>query len=188
MKVAVLCEKSRRVASAFEALGHDAVSCDILPAEQPGNHIQGDIRDYDWHDYDLVIAHPPCTYLCNAGVRWLHRYPDRWKQLQIAAEFFRWCLGLPCKRLVVENPIPSSYALKQIGLHYDQIIQPYHYGDAARKATCLWLKGVPPLMAEFSGREGYLHNVLQEHGDRAANRSRTYPGIARAMAEQWGRI
>lgn len=188
MKVLVACEKSRRVASAFEELGHYAVSCDILPAEEEGNHIQDDVLKHLDNGWDLMIAHPDCTYLANSGVRWLHERPERWRKLEEAANFFKALLyaeNIPL--IAVENPIPHKYALERIGRKYDQIVQPWWFGEGETKATCLWLKGLPPLIATVI-HPGRYHRIWREapSEERKANRSRTYEGVAGAMAQQWG--
>ena len=187
MKVIVICEYSGRVRDAFRKRGHDAVSCDLLASEQPGPHIQGDCRDIDMSIYDLAICHPPCTYLCNSGVRWLKNNPERWAAMEEAARFFKWCLDLPVPKVAVENPIMHKYAVELIGRRQDQVIQPWQHGHGETKATCLWLKGLPPLRATsvVAGREAKVHR-MSPGPDRWKERSRTYEGIAEAMAEQWG--
>ena len=190
MRVLVACEFSGIVRDAFASRGHDAWSCDYLPTEREGNHIQGDVRDILEEGWDLMIAHPPCTYLANSGVRWLHERPERWEKLEEAAEFFRTLLNAPIKRICVENPIPHKYAIELIGRKYDQIIQPYQFGEPYSKATCLWLKNLPPLKPTKILTRGIEQKVWKEPPslERWKNRSRTYPGIAKAMAEQWGNL
>jgi len=187
MRVLVACEFSGRVRDAFLARGHDAVSCDLLPTESPGPHIQGDVREILAEGWDLMIAHPPCTYLCNSGVSWLYRRPGRWEKMREAALFFRQLLEAPIPRICVENPIMHKYAVEIIGRRQDQVIQPWMFGHGETKATCLWLKNLPPLRPTniVEGREQRLHR-LPPSPDRWKERSRTYPGVARAMAEQWG--
>ena len=143
--ILIACEKSRRVASAFEKLGHHAVSCDILPAEQEGEHIQDDVLKHLDDGWDMMIAHPDCTYLANSGVHWLSRQPGRFGAMVRSAIFFKTLLDTDIPLIVIENPIPHRYALEIIGKKYDQIVQPYRFGEDASKATCLWLKGLPPL-------------------------------------------
>lgn len=192
MRVLVACEYSGTVRDAFAALGHYAMSCDILPTDVAGNHYQGDIRDVlDWN-WDLMIAHPPCTYLSNAGARFL--YPkgvlneDRLKLGLEAKEFFMTLLNAPIPKICVENPIPTRiYGLPQ----YSQVIQPYEHGHPFQKKTCLWLKGLPPLMATNIVSHGestkVAGNWFNKGGkDRQKNRAKTFDGIARAMADQWG--
>lgn len=188
MKVLVACEKSRRVAHAFELLGHEAWSCDILPAEQPGNHIQDDVLNHLTDGWALMIAHPDCTYLCNSGVRWLHERPERWELLKQAANFFNALLNAPIPLIAVENPIQHKYARDLIRI-YDQIIQPYQFGEPETKATCLWLKGLPKLTPTKLVMPLYQSVHMEAPGpERHTNRSRTFKGIADAMANQWGGI
>ena len=188
MKILVACEYSGTVRDAFTAKGHEAWSCDILPSDTPGNHYQGDVRDILCSDWDMLIAHPPCTRLCNSGVCWLEKR-NLWDDMRKGAEFFRLFLDAPIPMIAVENPIPHKYALEIIGRKYDQVIQPWFFGHGETKATCLWLKGLPPLMSTVidQGREQRLHK-LPPSPDRAKLRSKTYDGIAKAMAEQWGQM
>lgn len=187
VRVLVACEFSGIVRDAFIARGHQAISCDLLPSERPGLHYQGDVFALWREEFDLVIAHPPCTYLANSGVRWLRTKPDRIQVMKEAAKFFRLLLHWPCKRIAVENPIPHKYALEIIGRKYDQIVQPWMFGHGETKATCLWLKGLPKLTPTniVDGRHGRVWREAPSP-DRWKNRSRTYSGIAVAMAEQWG--
>jgi len=188
VKVLVACEYSGIVRDAFILRGHDATSCDLLPSESPmGRHVQGDVRPLLAERWDLIIAHPPCTFLTNAGVRWLDRDIERWKQLYEACEFFRLFLDHPCPRIAVENPIPHKYAVGWLGRKHDQLIQPWQFGHGETKAVCLWLKGLPPLVSTdvVDGREPRVHR-MPPSADRAKERSRFFPGIADAMAEQWG--
>lgn len=186
MRVLVACEFSGIVRTAFEEAGHEAWSCDLLPTEKPGNHHKGDVRDLLGDRWDLIIAHPPCTYLCNSGVRWLHEKLGRWEKLDAAAEFFRLFLRANCPRVAVENPIPHKYAVERIGRSYDQIIHPWQFGHGETKATCLWLRGLLPLVPTniVEGREARVHQMAPGP-DRSKERSRFYPGIAQAMADQW---
>jgi site-specific DNA-cytosine methylase len=180
MKIAVLCEFSGTVRDAFIKRGHDAISCDMLPTEAPGPHIVGDCRDQDWSDYDLVIAHPPCTHLAISGARW---FKDKQKEQAEALEFVRYLMDLPVQRIAIENPISiiSSKIRKP-----DQIIHPWQFGHGETKATCLWLKGLPLLVPTnvVGGRENNVHR-MPPTADRWKLRSLTYQGIADAMAEQW---
>jgi hypothetical protein len=187
MRVGILCEFSGRVRDAFIRHGHEAISCDILPTETPGPHLQGNCRAFDWSGYDLLICHPPCTYLANSGVRWLKTQPGRWEAMEEAVELFRWMLALPCPRIAVENPIIHCHARERIGRPQDQIIHPWQFGHGESKATCLWLKDLPKLTptAIVDGREGRVL-ALPPSPDRVKLRSLTYPGIAEAMAVQWG--
>ena len=188
MRVLVACEYSGIVRDAFLKRGHDAVSCDILPTESPGPHIQRDVLDVLDQGWDLIVGHPPCTYLANSGVRWLHERPDRWQELDNGAAFFRALLGAPCEKIALENPTPHRYAVERIGRNYDHAIQPWEFGDPETKKVCLWLKGLPPLMATEAPTEQRTARVhrMPPGPNRQKERSRFFPGIARAMAEQWG--
>lgn len=185
MRILVACEFSGIVREAFAALGHESWSCDLLPTEIPGNHYQGDIRDILYNGWDLMVAHPPCTRLCNSGVRWLAER-NLWQEMQEAAEFFKLILDAPIIKVAVENPIPHKYAVEIIGKKYDQIIQPYQFGHGETKATCLWLKNLPMLESTniVEGREQRIHK-MSPGINRSHERSRTYSGIANAMAAQW---
>lgn len=201
MRVLVACEFSGVVRDAFAERGHDAWSCDLLPCERGGKHIQGDVREVLGQDWDLMVAHPPCTYLTNAGARHLHSVPsrrgtvtkihgaERWRLMEEAAAFFWHLLNCSIPKVAVENPIPHRYAVKEIGRKYDQLFQPWQFGHGETKATCLWLKGLPPLTPTkiVEGRTPRVH-YASPGPDRWKERSRTLPGIAAAMAEQWGRL
>ena len=204
MRVLVACEFSGTVREAFRAKGHEAYSCDLLPTEiESPFHYQCDVlRLLSLHQWDLMIAHPPCTYMTNAGVRHLHDHVTsrlgnrtavygaaRWEALWEAAEFFKALLNAPIKRIAVENPIPHKYAVEFIGRKYDQLIQPWQFGHGETKATCIWLKNLPKLEPTniVSGREQRLHK-LPPSPDRWKLRSKTFQGIADAMAEQWGNL
>lgn len=192
MRVLVACEFSGIVRDAFAARGHDAWSCDLLPTEKPGNHIQDDVLKHLDEGWDLMIAHPPCTYLSNAGARFL--YPkgilnrDRLAQGLEAKKFFVQLLNAPILKIAVENPNPSSiFELPR----YNQIIQPHEYGHPFTKRTCLWLKNLPVLLpmeiAPQIESTKVAGNWFNKGGkERQKNRAKTFPGIARAMAEQWG--
>ncbi len=201
MKVLVACEFSGTVRRAFAARGHYALSCDILPADDASPfHWQGDVFDClrALGPFDLMVAHPPCTYLTNAGVRHLFSVPsrlgklpavhgaDRWRHMLAAAEFFNHLRNAPAARIAVENPIPHGYARDIIG-PYSQIVHPWQHGHGETKATCLWLKNLPLLRPTniVSGREARIHRMAYSP-DRWKARSVTFEGIARAMAEQWG--
>jgi len=183
MRVLVACEFSGIVRDAFIAAGHDAVSCDLLPSERPGPHWRGDIRPILRWDWDLLIAHPPCTYLAVSGARWMALRPA---QTEEALKFVRRLLEADIPRIALENPISiiSSRIRKP-----DQIIQPWMFGHGETKATCLWLKGLPKLVPTdiVDGREARVHR-MPPGPDRWKERSRTLPGIAAAMAEQWGSL
>jgi len=197
MNVIVLCEESQTVCKAFRDKGHQSFSCDILPASGgfPEWHIRGDaIKAMRARKWDLVIAHPPCTYLANSGVCWLHTYPGRWKEMQKAAIFFKKILycGLP---VCVENPVMHKYAVEIIGSKHTQTVQPWQFGHLEVKRTCFWLRGLPPLIATTDLKKETFalpDNVRQRlhylppSEDRAKLRSKTFFGIAVAMAAQWG--
>lgn len=200
MKVLVACEFSGTVRRAFAALGHDAWSCDLLRADDGDpNHIQGDaIAAVYSENWDLLIAHPPCTYLTNSGVTWLHKDPTRWDKLDEAAQFFRRLLNAPITKIAVENPIMHKYAKERIGgVKQSQVIQPWMFGHTEQKATCLWLKSLPLLqptnnvkaeMMALPDNERQRLHYLPPSPDRWKLRSKTYDGIAKAMAEQWGKL
>jgi len=188
MKVLVACEFSGIVREAFRARGHDAWSCDLLPSEIPGNHIQDDVLKHLNDGWDLIIAHPPCTRLANSGVRWLYER-HLWLDLAVATLFFNefQILGNnPRVKVCIENPIPHIWAKLFIG-EYTQIIQPWMFGHGETKATCLWLYNLPKLKPTniVSGREGRIWK-MSPSPERSKLRSKTFPGIAKAMAEQWG--
>lgn len=192
MKVLIACEFSGRVRDAFIKRGHDAVSCDLLPTESPGPHIQGDVLPHLNDGWDLLIGHPPCTYLTNSGVCWLYTKPGRWKLMREGANFFKTLLNTDIPRIAIENPIMHHYAIEIIGRRQDQIIHPWMFGHPEQKATCLWLKNLQELTPtnivtlpiEKSKRER-LH-YLSPSPTRWMERSRTFQGIADAMANQWG--
>ena len=181
MKVLVACEYSGRVRDAFTAKGHDAISCDLLETEVPGKHYKGDIKDIIYDGFDLMIAHPPCTHLAVSGSRHFWRKEKEQKE---ALDFVRFLMDAPIKRWCLENPV--SIISSRIRAS-DQTIQPYMFGHGETKATCFWLKNLPLLKPTkyVEGREPKVW--LEPPGpDRWKNRSRTYQGIADAMAEQWG--
>jgi hypothetical protein len=196
LKVGILEECSGIVRDAFIAAGHDAISCDLKPTRRPGPHIQGDVLVQDWRGFDLLICHPDCTYLANSGVHWLGRQPGRWDKMVEAAHFFRWHLDLPCPCIAVENPVMHGHALGYVGRRHDQTVQPYQFGDPASKRTCIWLKGLPPLQPTnvlplpacgyWPNQTPSGQNKLGPSEMRKELRSNTYPGIAAAMAAQWG--
>ncbi len=192
MKVLIACEYSGIVRDAFSRKGHDAWSCDLLPTEseltmQEGKHIQGDVEDILGNGWDLMVAHPPCTYLCNSGVRWLAGNEERQIKLWDAGVFFRRLLESIIPQKAVENPIPHKYALNVIGRKYNQIIQPWQFGHPESKKTCLWLKNLPPLMYSLiNGRREQRIFKMPPGPNRSKDRAKTYPGIAQAMADQWG--
>jgi len=185
MKVLIACEFSGVVREAFAKRGHDAWSCDLLPTEIPGQHYQGDVLDllvfgYRWNNWDLLIAHPPCTHLAVSGARW---FKDRRDEQIKALKFIKVLLNAPVGKIALENPIGiiSTKIRKP-----DQIIQPWQFGHGETKATCLWLKNLPPLKPTkiVAGRAGRVWKEPPSK-DRWKKRSRTYQGIADAMATQW---
>jgi len=190
MRVLVACECSGTVRDAFLDAGHDAYSCDLLPSDSDRGarrHIIGDVSPLLSAEWDLVVAHPPCTYLCNSGVRWLFSTIGRTELMAQGAEFFRKCLNANAKMVCVENPIPHKYAVEIIREQYSQIVQPWQFGHGETKATCLWLRGLPLLQPTnvVPGRVGRIHR-LPPGPNRSKLRAITYSGIARAMAQQWG--
>lgn len=196
MRVLVACEYSGRVREAFRKKGHSVWSADLLPADDGSlYHYEGDVRDILDKKWDLMVAHPPCTYLSNSGVRWLHSDPDRWELMKDGADFFKELLDADIPMKAIENPIPHKYAVERIGRKYDQLIQPYQFGHKETKATCLWLQGLPKLepttdlkeetMALPAKERARIHH-LPPSADRWKIRSTTYQGFADAMGEQWG--
>ena len=223
MKVLIACEESQRVCEAFRTKGHEAYSCDIIECSggHPEWHIMGDVLplingfcEFETMDgakhsinskWDILIAHPPCTYLTVTGNRWfnIEKYGEaavkRHKDREEAAEFFMMLAGADCEHIAIENPIGymSTFWRKP-----DQIIQPYQYGHPARKATCLWLKGLPKLVPTeivepeiivYKNGKGtdnpwHMNTMKLPKDERARERSKTFPGIAKAMAEQWGEL
>lgn len=181
MKILVACEYSGRVRDAFRALGHDAVSCDLLPTEAPGPHHVGDVRAILGDGWDIMIAHPPCTHLAVSGARWFHL---KQREQAEALDFVRLLLDAPIPRIALENPVSiiSSRIRKP-----DQVIQPWQFGHGETKATCLWLKGLPRLNPTniVHGREPRVHRMAPSP-NRWKERSRTFEGVAQAMAEQCG--
>jgi hypothetical protein len=185
------------VRRAFAALGHDAWSCDLLPSEDRSNrHIIGDARDLLSDGWDLLmVAHPPCTRLCNSGVRWLTKAPpgktldQMWAELDEAAELFSAFWNAPIDRICIENPVMHKHAKARIRnfAPFAQSVQPWQFGHPESKRTCFWLKGLPPLTATdiVEGREQRVH-LMPPGPERWRERSRFFPGIAAAMAAQWG--
>lgn len=185
MRVLVACEESGRVRDAFLARGHDAMSCDLLPTDAPGPHHQGDVRDVLGDDWDLMIAHPPCDHLAVSGARWFPEKRADGRQ-QAALEFVQLLLTADIPRIALENPVSI------ISSHFrrpDQIIQPWMFGHGETKATCLWLKNLPRLTPTrvVEGREATVWR-MSPGPDRKKLRSRTYVGVAEAMADQWGSL
>ena len=197
LDVLVACEFSGTVRNAFLARGHNAWSCDLLPSADGSRcHIRDDVRNHIEAGWDLLVAHPPCTRLCNSGVRWLHSPPkgrsleDMWGDLNDGAELFSDLWNAPIPRRAVENPIMHKYAKERIRNYQPpaQTIQPWQFGHGETKATCLWLHGLECLVPTdiVKGRKQRVY--LEAPGtDRWKRRSVTYPGIAVAMSDQWGR-
>lgn len=198
MRVLVACEYSGRVRDAFIARGHTAMSCDLLPTDVPGPHYQGDVRDILNDGWDLMVAHPPCTYLCSSGLHWNTKRPERAAQTEEALDFVRFLLACDIEKIAIENPIGciSSRIRKP-----DQTIQPWQFGHDASKATCLWLKNLPLLKptnviqgrmvngkVRYGNQTDSGQNKLPPSADRWKIRSETYLGIAEAMADQWGGV
>lgn len=189
-RVLVACEYSGIVREAFRAAGHHAVSCDLLPTERfcaPGEHIQGDVLDVLRRGrFDLMIGHPPCRFVAVSGARWNVDNPSRQAAQLLALDFVRALMDADVPRIAIENPISviSTRIRKP-----DQIVQPWMFGHGETKATCLWLKGLPPLTPTdiVEGRENRVHRMAPSP-DRWKDRSRTYTGLARAMAAQWGAL
>lgn len=192
MRVLIACEYSGTVRDAFISMGHDAMSCDLLPTDVPGPHYQGDVTDILGYGWDLMVAHPPCTYLSNAGARWLYAggklNQERYEIGLKAKEFFLSFLEANIPMICVENPVPSSvFQLPK----YSQVVEPYEYGHPFKKKTCLWLKGLPELKPTdiVSERQSTKipGNWFNKGGkERQKERARFWTGIAKAMAEQWG--
>jgi hypothetical protein len=181
MRVLVACEFSGTVRDAFIGMGHDAVSCDLLPSETEGPHHVGDVRELLGEGWDLMLAHPPCTHLAVSGARW---WKDKQQEQECALAFVRKLMGADIPRIAIENPVSRiSTAIRKP----DQIIQPWQFGHGETKATCLWLKGLGRLVPTnvVSGRNARVHKMPQS-SNRWKERSRTYKGIAQAMAHQWG--
>jgi hypothetical protein len=190
MKVLIACEYSGTVRDAFLRAGHDAMSCDMLPTDRPGPHYQGDVRDILGDGWELMIAHPPCTHLAVSGARW---FKDKQEEQKEALEFVRLLLDAPIDKIALENPISiiSSRVRKP-----NQIIQPWQFSCPESKSTCLWLKNLPnliptdilplPASGRWSNQTPSGQNKLGPSPDRWKERSKTYQGIAEAMATQWG--
>ena len=190
MKVLIACEYSGAVRDAFISQGHDAISCDLLPTDALGPHYQGDVRDIIEDGFDLMVAHPPCTHLAVSGARW---FKDKQVEQAEALDFVRLLLSAPIGKIALENPISiiSSRIRKP-----NQIIQPWQFGHPESKSTCLWLKNLPKLIAtdilplpasgRWSNQTPSGQNKLGPSPDRWKERSKTYQGIAEAMAQQWG--
>jgi site-specific DNA-cytosine methylase len=184
MRVLIACEYSGAVRDAFRRGGHDAMSCDLLPTEAAGPHYQGDVRDVLDYPWDLMVAHPPCTHLSVSGARHFGAKRMDGRQ-QAAVAFFMALARAPIPRIAIENPV---CIMSSMWRKADQVIQPWQFGHGETKATCLWLKGLPLLrpVTVVEGRENRVHR-MPPSPDRWKERSRTFAGIAEAMAAQWGR-
>ena len=204
-KILIACEFSGRIRDSFLDLGYDAISCDLLPTASPGPHIKGDVSEVLQEPWDLVIAHPSCTYLCNSGVR--HLYKDgkkvngidggRINSMVKGANFFRRCLEANSPLIAVENPIMHGHARNSVGRGPDFSVQPWMFGDPHTKRTCFWTVGLPPLVPDYKSKEDFFARTAfteiyptthytSPGPDRWKKRSITYPGIAHAIAQQWG--
>jgi len=198
------CEESGIVRDEFAALGWDAWSCDLLPSRRIGKHIQADILTVLDDGWDMAIFFTPCTFLSNSGVKHLYiggqkkngLYLPRWEKMRRDAELFKACMNAPIPLIANENPIPHKYALEIIGRKYDQIVQPWMFGHPETKATCLWLKGLPPLVETDNVKEimqtlpeNKKHRVhhMSPSETRQRDRATTYLGIAKAMT-QWSNL
>lgn len=181
MKILVACEFSGTIRNAFRIKGHEAFSCDLILSEDLSQfHLLGDVRNYLDSSWDMLIAHPPCTHLAVSGARW---FKHKQREQQEALEFVRTLMMAPVERIAVENPVSI---ISTVIRKPDQIIQPWMFGHGETKATCLWLKNLPKLIPTeiVEGREPKVHHMAPSE-NRSKERSRTYKGIAKAMAEQW---
>lgn len=193
MKVLVACEFSGTVRDAFIKRGHDAISCDLLPTDVPGPHYQGDVMDIINDGFDLMIAHPPCTYLCVPGAHYLHTQKDRWLKMHEAREFFMKLLRSDIGKICVENPLPHKYAALPKS---SQTVNPWMFGESYSKRTCLWLKNLHPLYPtsivakgeRYIRKDGTTSNSKWYAKASQKERSKTFQGIADAMADQWGDV
>lgn len=201
MKILIACEESQTVCKAFRKLGHEAYSCDMKECSggKPEWHIKGDVREVLNQEWDMIIAFPTCTYICNSGVCHLHTDKSRWAKLDKACEFFNLFLNHPCKRIAIENPVPHKYAIERFyqNRKYSQTVQPYHFGHPESKRTCFWLKGLPNLVHTddvkhiydtLPKKEAQRIHYLSPGPERAALRSKTFQGIGDAMASQWSKV
>jgi hypothetical protein len=196
MKILIACEYTGIVRDCFIAMGHEAVSCDILPSESPGPHIQDDVRHH-LVGWDLIIAHPPCTYICSSGLHWNKRRPEREQLTKNALDFVQTIWDAPCPLLAIENPVGCIST--RLNLPKPQYIQPWQFGDDASKKTGLWKRNLPDLIPTdpveprlVNGKPRWANqtdsgqNREPPSASRGQDRSRTYFGIASAMALQWG--
>lgn len=200
MKILIACEYSAIVRDAFRAKGHEAWSCDLLPTDgTTRHHIQGNVLKVLYDGWDLMIGHPPCTYLSKAGAAY-YNDAGRKENRAEAVEFFKSLWESPIAKIAIENPIPFKDLTSAVG-RYHQIVQPYHFGEPTKKSICLWLKNLNPLIAtdevepipvktyirKSGKRKGKpYHSYDHHHGKSQKERSRFFPGVAKAMADQWG--
>jgi hypothetical protein len=202
----IACEYTGAVRDALILKGQHAISCDLIPSESPnGGHYTGDVMEILYSNWYGLIAFPPCTYICNSGVRWLWnkdgtKNKERWALMEQGALFFKALWEAPISHIAIENPIMHKYAKEIIfgntGKNYTQIIQPWQFGHTEKKATCLFLKGFPPLkgtknvkeeMSKLPVREQQRVHHMSPGPSRGMERSRTYAGVAEAIADQWTR-
>lgn len=182
-RVLVAFEFSGIVRSAFEKEGFDAWSCDYRPSEIPGKHLICNVESALRLNWDLIIAHPPCTYLSKVAIQYLWNNPGRYRKMVQASSWFGKLLSHPCALVAIENPIPHRHAWIR---KYNQICQPWQFGDAKSKATCWWLKGLPPLLPTSIKPKNSAWYAKLAKKDRSKERSRFHPGMAEAMVKQWG--
>lgn len=202
MKILIACEYTGRVRDAFLLAGHDAMSCDILPSDEPGPHYQGDVRDILNDGWDMMIAHPPCTYICSSGLHWNKRQPEREAKTTLSLEFVSTLWNAPIEKVCLENPVGCINTRLDF-MPKPQYIQPYEFGEDASKKTGLWLRNLKPLTktefipgrqvvyngrtySRWSNQTDSGQNKLAPSKTRGLDRSKTYFGIAMAMADQWG--
>lgn len=192
-RLLVACEYSGAVRDAFASRGWDAWSCDLLPSDKPGNHYQGDVRELLWQGWDMLIAFPPCTYLCSSGMHWTTRGLRDRQLTEDAVAFVRELMNAPVERIAIENPVGAiSTRIRKP----DCVIHPWQHGHPESKTTCLWLTNLPtleptnvltlPASGHWENQTASGQNKLAPSADRWKQRSKTYPGIAAAMASQWG--
>jgi len=190
MRVLIACEYSGTVRDAFIARGHDAISCDLLPTDKPGPHHQGSVLDILDDGFDLMIAHPPCTYLCLSGARWFYddRYPNRMHDFQQAVDFFKALQTADIDKICIENSQPMGRTIQQVG-RYTQVVQPWWWGELFTKGAYLWLQNLRKLVGTVYEKPDNVVATCHNEApgpERGKKRSVTYQSIANAMAEQWG--
>lgn len=187
MRVLIACEFSGEVRDAFISKGHEAWSCDLLPSDKPGPHIQDDVLKYinPIYAWDMLIGFPPCTFVCFAGIRWNVGNQERQGESDKAIEFFKRLYNSKIAKICIENPV--GIIPRKTGIKWTQMIHPWQFGHGEQKKTCLWLRGLPPLQPTniVEGREQRMFK-MGPSVTRSSERSKTFPGIAQAMAQQWG--